>query len=1457
VSSQVNLTGGSTLRTGILWLGHGGAGTIDMTNSTLLVPNYARMGSFANGAGTLKMNASTATIGFSFHLGEVADSTGNVELTNGSTLDIGSRLYVGNLGSGTMTVTDSTLNINTQSVSNSFVGLDGRSGGTNELTLDNSTLTMGVAGATTGRFHVGNRSTGVMNVTNGSTVYLPENLYAGVYDAETSGSLRPRGNGTVNVTGDGSSVTVRNVTRLGDSGTGAMTVSDGGQFTSPTIQVGIFAPAIGTLNVTGSGSRVTATTIVAGERGTGTINVSAGGQLTGNLYQIGYDYSTATGTGTLNVTDGGLVTATDLYAGVWGGATGTINVTGSGSSVTATTVRSGDSGTGTISVGSGGQITTTYFEVGRYATGRGTANLNDGGLITTNSVALGAGSTSDTASIFNFHGGTLRARSNNINFITDGNTTTPSHVYVKSGGAIIDTNGFNVVAKIAFEADAVSTGGGLTKNGDGQLILASGMNDFTGEIAVNAGTLVAYTDSLEGTPFGATTVEAGASLTSAEWDSVNDVINIEVPATLKTTSLTLADGSNIGTVLCGVGDVNSATSIETTTLAAAGGGSATVGVTFTGATPVTASGPHTILAYTSKTGTLTYLPEYDSIGTLAANIVDTGSAVQVSFADLDYWTGGGLNENYSNAANWSSTVPNATNRRALFTGTGQTVDLDVNVTVSSLIFGAGGFDLSPVGGTSLTLDSSIAQKTQITNIVGSNTVGAPIVLNKDTRITVAEVDDTLTLSGVVTGAGNIEKAGDGTLAMANLGSGPAGDLVLGGGTFRYIGTTATSARGLAFDAATTFDVEAADATLTLNGNLSGAGGALTKTGDGTIEVRSPSASTASVSSLTILGGGLAIDGLSGTTQLNVTGGLSMATSAEGEMPTSGSLTLSGDAVLNVSGYSAFGTYGGTASLTMNDNAVYKGTSGRIGGMYQNTLTSDYNTVDIEMNGNAAIEYTSFFNIGEQYSNVTMTMNDASSVTANSADFGWGNECTSTGVLNGTSSITTNSSFNIAVNGTNSTGSVTLNNSSSVTCNSGWLTVGSNGAGTEGFLNLNDSASVTAVDAIAVGNNNGANGTVTMTGDSTMTCTGGIFIGNSFNGGGTGEAFVSGNAVMRAIDHLEVAWGGTGIVNIGNGDPAGNARVTSETTATYLGYGTYANSAAVATNARININTGGTFECVQIINGKDTDGVLTSSVLNFNGGTLKALASSADFMTNDAAAATFGITVQEEGARIDTNGFDIAINADLIEDAGSTGGGLTKLGEGTLTLGGANNYTGDTRVEGGTLKVIAALLNDSADVWISTGAKLDLDFLAIDTIDALFLGGVAKAIGTYGSTASGATYQFDDYFSGTGVLSVTSYVPNIQIPGDADGDLKVDAVDAKRLAENWGATSLNPGYTTMWEMGDFNGDGKIDAKDASILAAQWGDYTTPAESQGTAVPEPGMFALLLGLALAGLARRVRR
>ena len=121
----------------------------------------------------------------------------------------------------------------------------------------------------------------------------------------------------------------------------------------------------------------------------------------------------------------------------------------------------------------------------------------------------------------------------------------------------------------------------------------------------------------------------------------------------------------------------------------------------------------------------------------------------------------------------------------------------------------------------------------------------------------------------------------------------------------------------------------------------------------------------------------------------------------------------------------------------------------------------------------------------------------------------------------------------------------------------------------------------------------------------------------------------------------------------------------------------------------------------------------------------------------------------------------------------------------VTLSGNNSYSGETRVQTGTLMLSgSARIPDASTVRIDSGAVLNLDFAATDTVAALFLPGDPnpKPNGTYGSLTSTATNKSAD-FAGNGILQVgpggnnyASWANTNSIPGQPfDGDFNMDGI----------------------------------------------------------------------------------
>ena len=125
----------------------------------------------------------------------------------------------------------------------------------------------------------------------------------------------------------------------------------------------------------------------------------------------------------------------------------------------------------------------------------------------------------------------------------------------------------------------------------------------------------------------------------------------------------------------------------------------------------------------------------------------------------------------------------------------------------------------------------------------------------------------------------------------------------------------------------------------------------------------------------------------------------------------------------------------------------------------------------------------------------------------------------------------------------------------------------------------------------------------------------------------------------------------------------------------------------------------------------------------------------------------GLTLGGLGARVFEQGASISgVIQGVVNGAGV---GLTKTGAGTLTLNGANTYTGNTTVSNGTLVMAVASIDTNSTVSVSSGATLQLNFATTNVVTALVLNGVQQAAGVYRSNNAPA------YITGPGSLQAST------------------------------------------------------------------------------------------------------
>jgi len=121
-----------------------------------------------------------------------------------------------------------------------------------------------------------------------------------------------------------------------------------------------------------------------------------------------------------------------------------------------------------------------------------------------------------------------------------------------------------------------------------------------------------------------------------------------------------------------------------------------------------------------------------------------------------------------------------------------------------------------------------------------------------------------------------------------------------------------------------------------------------------------------------------------------------------------------------------------------------------------------------------------------------------------------------------------------------------------------------------------------------------------------------------------------------------------------------------------------------------------------------------------------------------------------------------VNAGILTIDGAT----AKLGGGNVTVDGVNTLPGTAAVASGQLKILSSVSNAIADSAVlsltggGTAGVADFGYLELgaginETVNQLLLAGTGQAAGTYGSTASAATFTNDEFFAGTGILTVIS------------------------------------------------------------------------------------------------------
>lgn len=270
----------------------------------------------------------------------------------------------------------------------------------------------------------------------------------------------------------------------------------------------------------------------------------------------------------------------------------------------------------------------------------------------------------------------------------------------------------------------------------------------------------------------------------------------------------------------------------------------------------------------------------------------------------------------------------------------------------------------------------------------------------------------------------------------------------------------------------------------------------------------------------------------------------------------------------------------------------------------------------------------------------------------------------TGTLNFVNGFISKATTGEFVVGEGSGGSGTMTQASGFLSCSSELWIGQ-GTGATGTYNFGGVAAVEAKNWLIVGNNGGT-GTLSMTGGSFTKTPAGNPDSHAAFGSGNGSTATFNHSAGRFVNVQAETWLGAS----GNATATWNVSGSAEVVLALLELG-HSDSAKGTLNLE-----GGTMSVTRIATASSG-----ASTVNLNGGILKARESSGEFMAGLSA-----VTVKEGGANFDTDGKDIGIDQPLLDG----GGGLSKSGDGKLTLTATCSYTGDTTVQKGTLAINGSL-----------------------------------------------------------------------------------------------------------------------------------------------------------------------
>lgn len=478
---------------GYIGLVEGSNGTATVTGAGSTWTNSADMHVGLNGTGTLLVSNGGAVSNIGGYVGVSAGATATVTGAGSTWMNSGG-LTLGYIASGTLTVANGGV------VTSAFGTMGRDAGSTGKATIDGT----GSAWTNTGALVLGQSGSAELTISNGGEVSNDTGTLG-----DNVGSI-----GTATVDGVGSTWTNGAELRVGNDGTGALTISNGGTVSSNAGYVGFGQGSNGSVTVTGAGSTwTTGIGLTVGRNGTGALTIADGGTVTSSSGDIGaFIGGTGTvtvdgagsaltfannllvgfsgGNGFLTIQSGGTVTNQNATLGSQPGSTGTVTVTGTGS----TWINTGDlfvgvHDTGMMSIANGGTVVSTNGFVGELADAASAAfvdgvgsNWTNSGNLTIGADGTGTLSISNGGAVSNAFGALGEAMGSVGTAIVDGAGSTWSNsadlrVGESGTGTLTIANGgaVSVTGPIVLASQAGSTGTLNIGGAQGAAAAAAGM----------------------------------------------------------------------------------------------------------------------------------------------------------------------------------------------------------------------------------------------------------------------------------------------------------------------------------------------------------------------------------------------------------------------------------------------------------------------------------------------------------------------------------------------------------------------------------------------------------------------------------------------------------------------------------------------------------------------------------------------------------------------------------------------------------------------------------------------------------------------------------------------------------------------------------------------------------------------------------------------------------------------